>query len=460
MKPSTILILAGLALTSISCSQSGEHIAAGNRVRFGIAASTDATRTQWGELTDDGYAVEWSEDDRLKIILSTTDNIGEAAVEHLSSDRLTARFSVDMTLQSQPAEYEYYACCPSSAFRGACTPAEYPESDPRIEFTVPPIQSSAKNSFDPDAAVIFGRANSGDMIPETLEMSFTSIVAYGKISIKDLPLDAGERVVSITLAASQPISGDAEYRFDDADACTVAAAGAQNSIEIGYDTEQSTFSAWFTSIPASLRDGWLCVCVKTDRGRFEKMIRLTGKEFVLQRNSILSFTVDMSPARRSEYPVWHRVSSPEDISDGTYAIICDDRYCSNDTDDLKHPYAVAIADSGLTIDGDILYGDVKDRAIWDFTTAGDLEFAVSKHEEPAVRLYASNTSNGIYVDDNDNRRFNWRFSTEGGAMRATCRNNSDTRYLGVNSSGWRSYTSYTNTNYTSSEIELFARYVE
>lgn len=456
MKPAALLTACLLSIAAASCTDNIEQTPARRRVQFRIEASADDTRTQWGSAGEAGYNIEWCADDRLKIVLSTADNMAEATIGQLSDDRLSASFDVDMELASMPDSYRLYACCPASAFEGLTAAEDDPQQTPRLDFTVPSHQRSSAQSFDPAAAVIFG-SSAGDIAPaSSVAMKFTSIVAYGKITIKDLPLDGGERVRSITLAASQPISGSAACRFDEETPRSTAAQSASGSIEMEYATAEGTFSAWFAAIPASLRDGWLCVCVKTDRGRYEKLIDLSGKEFAFEQNRILSFTVDMSTAVRSEHPVWHRISSPETICDGVHIIVCNGFYCSNSEQTLGHPQATPLSDAGITVDGDTISGTVVDSAKWNFSVTGTGEIIISKYGDDDTWLYAANTNNGIYADNDVNRRYPWRFSTAGGAMRAVC----NTRYLGIAAAGWRSYTSYTNSNYISSAIELFGLYVE
>lgn len=456
MRPTALITACLLSIAAASCTCNIEETPARRRVQFRIEASADDTRTQWSQTHTSPYRMEWCADDRLKIVLSTAGNMAEATIGQLSDDRLSASFDVDMELASMPDKYRLYACCPASAFEGITTAEDDPQQTPRLDFTVPTHQRPSAQSFDPAAAVIFG-SSAGDIAPaSSVAMKFTSIVAYGKITVKDLPLDDGERVRSITLAASRPLSGAATYGFDDSEPNTTAAQSASGCIEMEYATAEGTFSAWFAAIPASLRDSRLCVCIKTDRGRYEKLIDLSGKEFTFEQNRILSFTVDMSSTVRSEHPVWHRISSPETICDGVHIIVCDGFYCSNSEQTLGHPQATQLSDVGITVDGDTLSGAVGDSAKWNFSLSDTGEVVISKYGDSDTWLYAANTNNGIYADNDVNRRYTWRFSTAGGAMRAVC----NTRYLGIAAAGWRSYTSYTNANYISSEIELFGLYVE
>lgn len=460
MKPNAIITAVLLSAVASSCADSIEA-PVHSLVGFTIDASTCDTRTQWGESGANGYDMEWCADDRIAVILSSADNFAEASVGHLSADRLSASFEVDMALNSTPAEYRFYACCPASAFASIVTAADDPEQTQHIDFTIPSHQRPTQRSFDPTAAVIFGSSASEETMPSSVAMRFTSITAYGKITVKDLPLSDGEHVESITLATSQPLSGAATYYFDESQPQTIAAESASSAIEIEYAADSGTFSTWFAAIPASLRDGKLCVCVKTDRGRYEKMIDLSGKEFVLEQNRILSFTVDMSLTRCSQYPVWHRIASPDMIADRPHIIVCNGFYCSNSELSFdNHPQAVPLDETALSVDGDCLYGEVDDAMKWDFTVSTTGEIIISRCGAPDTWLYAANTNNGIYVDDNAARRYKWRFGDEGGSLRAACTNNRDKRYLGITSSGWRSYTSYTNANYISSAIELYGLYVE
>lgn len=450
------IIMAGLLSAAVvsSCSEQADESPAYRHVRFTVGASTQDTRTQWGEADAEGYRMEWCDDDRIAVVLFSADNMAEAAVDRLSDDRLSASFEVDMPLAAPTDEYRLYACCPASAFDRITTAADNPDLTPHLAFTVPSHQCPTERSFDPAAAVIFGSSASSDILPSAVALSFSSIVAYGKITIKDLPLSVGESVESITLVASQPLSGAALYYFDEPQIETIAAPSASHTIEIEYPTDSPTFSAWFTAIPASLRDGEMCVCVKTDRGRYEKMIDLRGKEFVFECNRILSFTVDMGSTQLSPYPVWHRISSPEMIGDRTHIIVCNGAYCSGGALSFdNHPQAVSLTDADVIIDGDCLCGAVDEAMKWDFTQSAAGETIISRHGEPDSRLYASNTNNGILVG---NSSYSWQFTIADGAMRAMC----NKRYLGLASAGWRSYTSYNNANYTSSAIELYGLYVE
>ena len=114
MKPIVATLLTAAAL-SVACSSYDSHSAPqAERISFSIAASADMSRTQWGECEEGAYAVKWQPDDRIRVMLSSADNIGTGSIEHISANGLGACFAVDMSLACEPSEYICYACCPES----------------------------------------------------------------------------------------------------------------------------------------------------------------------------------------------------------------------------------------------------------------------------------------------------------------------------------------------------------
>ncbi len=458
MKPIVATLLTAAAL-SVACSSYDSHSAPqAERISFSIAASADMSRTQWGECEEGAYAVKWQPDDRIRVMLSSADNIGTGSIEHISANGLGACFAVDMSLACEPSEYICYACCPESACKDMTSAEDDSQGHVSLAFTVPTRQMPSDKSFDPAAAVIFGRSTAADRMPQVFDMRFTSVVAYGKLTIMDLPKEPDERVVSVTLRASRPLTGQAVYRSGSEMTSVCAEADASNDLEIEYASTDDNVSLWFACIPAALGGGELCVCVKTDRGRYEKLIDLSDKEFSLERNRILSFAVDMGKTQRCDTPIWHRIASPDRIRDGDYIIACGGSYLPNDmfVSTTKHPQAVELG-YDVHIESDRLTGSVTEGMRWHLNTEAD-GFIVSSYGDPSAMLYATNTSDGIYVDAA--RRLTWRFAVEGGAMRALCRNAQDTRYLGLAGNKWRSYKTFDNINYDSSEITLYGLYVE
>ena len=151
------------------------------------------SRTQWGECEDGVYTVRWQPDDRIRVMLSSADNIGTGSIEHISANGLGACFAVDMSLACEPSEYICYACCPESACKDMTPAEDDSQGHVSLAFTVPTRQMPSDKSFDPDAAVIFGRSTAADRMPQVFDMRFTSVVAYGKLTIMDLPKEPDER---------------------------------------------------------------------------------------------------------------------------------------------------------------------------------------------------------------------------------------------------------------------------
>ncbi len=144
-------------------------------------------------------------------MLSSADNIGTGSIEHISANGLGACFAVDMSLASEPSEYICYACCPESACKDMTPAEDDSQGHVSLAFTVPTRQ-----------------------MPQVFDMRFTSVVAYGKLTIMDLPKEPDERVVSVTLRASQPLTGQAVYRSGSEATAVCAATDASNDLEIEF----------------------------------------------------------------------------------------------------------------------------------------------------------------------------------------------------------------------------------
>lgn len=315
----TTITLAALFVFAACEKAPQEVITADNPsiITLSINAGSLETKTVFGTNEGSGYPITWAESgEAIELVEVLTPASGEKSYKGYPSSRYTlsnenanAIFSADVDALSTEGTYDYYALYPQSAYKSANT--KYLD----LSAIIPDTQTPPSNASPDAAATLLYASSTGHAAQPTtsLDMSFSHITAYGKMTIKDASkafADPSETISSVSISVP---AGGIYYYWND-DSIEGVPATAKDAVTIKTDNLDTSgdFVAWFTCAPYSLAIGdKLTVSVTTNANTYSRTISMT-KAMNFESGKVSKFTVDMSSA-----------SSASDLS-GDYLIVSTD----------------------------------------------------------------------------------------------------------------------------------------
>lgn len=291
---------------------------------------TLSTKTAFGEAIVDGnstsYQAIWSgNEDGIAVSLNL--NSARKATVNPSTDGLTATFDASFPQSEIQAPYVFYALSPFSASISAT------ETHGGYHLSIPADQRALANSCDEAAMVLVG-SKEAQSIDEfgNVEIPFSHLTAYGRMSLTKMPSAAFGTILSIELTASEPFAGQFYYNFATGE-LTEAAASRTVTIVPANDTPAadngSTFKmedVWFACAPADLGGGTLKVVVNTSLGRLTRTVNVPQNGLAFNAGRVSKFAVNMSSA---EYQPcadrWVLVENPSSLAAGDEIILASSR---------------------------------------------------------------------------------------------------------------------------------------
>lgn len=237
---------------------------------------------------------------------STTPDVG--------GDPSTANFSASISDDSS-ADYNFYALSPYDAL------VSFNGTNKYVAFDVPTVQTTLAASVDERAQILFAKYDAGDSFPTSVTMAFDHLTAYGKITLKNLSLAAGESISSVALTAAVNWAGRYNYYIEDYStysAGDIVENSASKTITVATDR---TNDIWFACAPVDLGGRKIDVVVNTNKGTtYAKQITIpAGKVF--ESGKINSFGINMSGITGGDAVVYKRVEDVSDLTLGSEVII-------------------------------------------------------------------------------------------------------------------------------------------
>ena len=159
--------------------------------------------------------------------------------------------------------------------------------------TVPTDQVPVSGTCDEKAQLIVANKEYADF-PEVVDLSFSHLSSYGKISTLALPEGATE-IVGVTLESNKAMSGEIYYYFDQPGNVHVN-SGANNYIYLNVNNAHRNTTlkdVFFATTPVSFSDGdCLKVSVYTTSDSWRKTINFTKEQsLVFTPGRISSFSI-------------------------------------------------------------------------------------------------------------------------------------------------------------------------
>lgn len=314
----------GCAVTEEELSSEKAPVA-GKMYPVHFVAEEIETRTVFGDAGTTGsattYPTLWTENDtRIAVSLNLKDYRGADVVP--AEDFKSATFDAEFPQSEVTAPYVFYALSPFSAAVGASSSHEGWHLD------IPTEQTPLAGSCDEAAQLLVASAEAESVADFSgIEMHFTHVTAYGKMTLKNLALPEDATVQSIDLTASIPFAGRFYYRFGEA---SLEESSPSRTVTVKPDnitweeagTAVTSGAIWFACAPADLGGGSLKVNVNTSAGVLSRTVEIPEGKLAFKAGRISKFTVNMAEAEFTQAEDrWVLVTDASTLAEGDEIII-------------------------------------------------------------------------------------------------------------------------------------------
>ena len=316
---SNVMLVAAAAMAFFACQK--QEINAPEEVKVeGLNFSAekpefaDASRTEWT-----GSEIHWSKGDAIRVAYTCNgvwQNADGTATADEDNGKKTAKLYASTTLAAASSTakfavpgdfkgaasgvYEFYAIYPSGA---AVKKADFPYA-PSVTVDIPAEQTPLSTSFDSTADLMAAKSvETFEGLPkENISLLWTRIVAHGHLTIKNLQVEEGEKLQTITLTADKDADmvGEHYLYLDTHDVEKAAGNNAANSLTVKADNltiaDGGNVTFWTCFLPCTWKS--LDVVVETDKATYTRSIDLTGKEKTFAQNARNTLAINMATAER------------------------------------------------------------------------------------------------------------------------------------------------------------------
>ena len=258
------------------------------------------TRTAFGEAETSGgatsYPTFWTVNDS-KVAVSLNLSGAKGADVIPSEDFRMATFDAEFSQTEVTAPYTFYALSPFSAYVGTAS------SHGGFHFNILTEQTPLALSCD-EGAQVMASSKEVESIADfsSVDLHFSHVTAYGKMTLKNVSLPDGAVIQSIELTASLPFAGRFYYKFEDA---SLEESASSRTVtlkpdNITLDENGTSSDIWFACAPTDLSGGTFKVDVNTSVGVLSRTVEIQEGKLAFLRGSVSKFTVNMSSATFTE----------------------------------------------------------------------------------------------------------------------------------------------------------------
>lgn len=281
----------------------------------------DASKTEWT-----GKTIQWSEGDKIRVAYTAggvwqnadgnataDEENGKKTAKIYASNSVesgeTASFSVpgNFTIPTG-VDLEFYGVYPSTAASDASMPYA-----PSVTVTIPAEQKPLANSFDSKADLMAAKSVSTyilseeNPLPEAIPLMWTRMVAHGHLTIKNLQVEDGEKLQTITLTADEDADmvGEHYLYLDTHNVEKAAGNNAANSLTVKADNltiaDGGNVTFWTCFLPCTWKS--VNVVVETDKATYTREIDLSTDQKTFAQNARNTLAINMTSAVREEKTV-------------------------------------------------------------------------------------------------------------------------------------------------------------
>lgn len=307
---SVITIITATAIAFSSCSkvenQVETTIESPKTVTFN--AVSPETKTTFGTFNAGKYPTIWTANDsQIKIAQNYSDGVN-ATVAKISDTK--SSFSASIT-DDESGSYTFYAISPASAVVSGVNPTYY-----SWNLEIPTTQTPTATGPDESAMILAATSSTEGTFPSTVDLEFSHITAYVKMSITNLGLAVGDDVASVLITANANIAYRYYYYVGGTKVGTLEENSAKSSITV---LTSSASDIWFACAPMEAGTK-LTISVTTKNSKVYTKDNITTPS-ALASGHVASFNVNFSGITPSSDKVYNRVTSYSQLTAGSKVII-------------------------------------------------------------------------------------------------------------------------------------------
>lgn len=386
-----------------------DNIEVSRKVSF--SATAESTRTVFGDKVGTAYPTLWTTNKDVKV--SYNYGTGKNATVAPSGDQKSAAFTVDITEDTSVTSHAFYALSPASAS------VSFSSSFKSGTINIPSSQAATATSCDEAAQILAAKSSTMAAFSTNVNLAFSHVTAYGKMSLTNFTLGASETINSISLTAEENLTGRYFYYYEDNDpqsAGELVANSASKTLSITPATNTTISDIWFACAPADLTSTTLQVVVTTTSGTYTKAITMPATDALkFVAGEVSKFNVDMNGITVSSPVEYTLATSLSDLKIGDNVIIAASSYnYAIGTQNANNRAAEAVTKSNSKISDP--GAGVQIFAVEEGTTTGTVAFKAGA----AGYLYAaSSSSNYLRTQETNNANGLWNVAIARGVATIT-----------------------------------------
>ena len=285
-----IAALAGCAFQEAAVDETAQAPA---RKTIHFTAGEIVTRTAFGQIGADGvYPTLWTGNANVLISLNKAEKAETEVIIEDPETRRNASFDPEFEVIASDS-YKFYAISPASAGKAIT------ETHGGWTVNIPAEQTPIEGSPDESAQIIVATSEALDAFPEKVELYFEHLTAYGRLTIKNLNVDAST-LSKLEISAETPLAGEWFYRCDAADgaeAGELTEKGASSTLTLKIS---SLSDIWFACAPSDLSGKKVRFSVFTTDGKVYAKTLTFPANRKFNAGRVAKFSVDFNGVQAEE----------------------------------------------------------------------------------------------------------------------------------------------------------------
>lgn len=303
------IVIAAVALAFSSCSKVEEQSMPNteNLKTVVFKAVSPETKTTFGSADSGKYPTIWTANDsEIKIAQNFATGVTASVTKDSDAE---ASFSAEFT-DDESGSYTFYAVSPASAVVSGVNSTYY-----SWNLEIPTTQTPTATGPDESAMILAAKSSTVATFPSSVNLNFSHVTAYVKMSITNLGLAPGDEVASVLVSADADIAYRYYYYVGGAKAGTLEENSGNNAITI---LTTSASDIWFACAPmASGTELTISVTTKNSKV-YTKVINTPA---ALAAGHIATFSVNFSGITPPDDKVYHLVTSYSELTAGSKVVI-------------------------------------------------------------------------------------------------------------------------------------------
>lgn len=303
LKSLVLFAAAAMALTSCENEAMNEGIEANDTYTMNFVAGAPESKTSVS-VVDNKATFSWAEkDEPFYFVQNTSEGLKKGTNVSFKNNDGVAEITATFTEKNSPIVAVY----PEAAWVVANDNTNYN----KIKLIVPSDQTILNDTFDPDADLLVSKEVTPENVTDTHLLQFTRLVAVGKMTIKNLPVEGTEVIEKVKFSIDSEnidskiaLSGRLYIDLATAEVSEWGYFGqANNYVNLvdGNVTAAAENEFIFTCMPATVAAGkTFTVEVTTDKATYTHSVTIPeDKSIKFTSGRVSAFGVNMATAERT-----------------------------------------------------------------------------------------------------------------------------------------------------------------